>query len=137
MATSKAGGDWRLLCADLIMALGFTGLLVSIAFRRAGRVPMDVVHRRLADFSYSLYLAHYPIIILVVAGAQAFIGFTPRGPLAWAPLLAFFVATPVAVAVAYGMYLAFERRTGDLYRALRVGLHLGPIVTERPDPTLG
>jgi len=61
---------------DLMIAITFSLLINSIAFYP---FQVDIFeqknHRKMADFSYSLYLTHYPMCLLISAMMMSFVGF--------------------------------------------------------------
>lgn len=63
--------------ADLAVALTFANLLLSLRFVEgpAWSWTAAPLHARLADFSYSLYALHMPLVIFLCAAAQHFWGF--------------------------------------------------------------
>lgn len=97
---------------DLLCGATFAALLYRLAGVGAfWRVPGAA---RAADFSYTLYLTHFPPAALLAA---LFIGPTRLAPGAL-PLLLFCLLTATLVAYAYLVYLPFERNTERLRRAL-------------------
>jgi peptidoglycan/LPS O-acetylase OafA/YrhL len=108
--------------ADVATAVTFANLLLTLRFSAdAGfsfcRWPL---HRRLSDFSYSLYASHAPIVFLFWAGAGSVLGkdwhkLLPT-PLHWGLAFAL-IAT--SLAVGYGFSTLTEARTGVLRKFLR------------------
>lgn len=81
-------------------------------------VSMAGFNKAMADFSYSLYLTHFPVIILLIAilgkltGAAGFAGgFPPTAPLALASYVA---AVMIALGLAYLFAQCTERQTGKV-----------------------
>lgn len=111
--------------ADAVLAGSFANLLLTLRFLDGqGFAALEsAAHRRLADFSYSLYASHGPIVFFFWAGAGALIGKdwfrTPATTAHWALAFAL-IAT--AVCVSYAISRATEARTDDLRRFLRVAL---------------
>lgn len=106
------------LAYDLAVGIAFSLLLLSVVRRAPARWRFATLHRAMADFSYSLYLTHYPVMLIVVAalGARS----VPTAPVSiLGPTLLVFAA---AVGAAYGLalltYLVFERQTDRVRRAL-------------------
>ncbi len=64
--------SWFSLGRDLMVAGGYSAVLLS--FHRPGRgLPLAGLHRWLADFSYSLYIVHFPVMVFLAAlGFQLF-----------------------------------------------------------------
>lgn len=102
------------LFANVIVALRFS----SSPFRNGG---VAEINRKLADFSYSLYAVHNPVVFFGAGVIRYFAGeeWMPddsAGPL---HILAFTCLTALVVAFAYGFSRLTEARTEDARRALR------------------
>jgi peptidoglycan/LPS O-acetylase OafA/YrhL len=54
------------LLRDLTLGFGYAVALVSMN-RLKSKIPFAVVHQRLAEFSYSTYLCHFPMLVFLVA----------------------------------------------------------------------
>jgi peptidoglycan/LPS O-acetylase OafA/YrhL len=79
--------------------------------------------RRLAGFSYSLYLTHSPVIYLIRTVLEEVHGTALPTRAVSAPALALMLLEClVALAVAWLFHLAFERHTAALRAALRARL---------------
>jgi peptidoglycan/LPS O-acetylase OafA/YrhL len=110
MAAVLAGPEWivaRYFWVDLLVAG-----LAAAAFRwfsaRGGAVARGLASRvpaGLGRFSYSSYLIHSPVIVVVVVYITQPMGLDP-GETFLALLL---IAVPLALAVSYGFFLVFER----------------------------
>jgi peptidoglycan/LPS O-acetylase OafA/YrhL len=96
--------------ADLAVALSFANLLLTLRF---DELPVWLfgrwrLHKSMSDFSYSLYAVHMPVVVLLCAASQHWLGFgwqsVPNAPSRW------FLATAV-LAVAIGSGYAFSRAT--------------------------
>ncbi|WP_442756200.1 acyltransferase family protein [Methylocystis sp. JAN1] len=117
-----ADHPWIGQAADVTAALLFANLL--IAFRDApqeGFPPLRWrLHAPLADFSFSLYAIHMPIVIFARAGVGHFAGrdwaMQPATGENYAAALAVAMA---ALASAYGFSRVTEAKTGAARRALR------------------
>ncbi len=103
--------------ADIGVAATFANLLLSLRFAGEGGLFADLspIHRRLSDFSYSLYATHAPLAFFVWAGAGSLLGrdwykALPT-PLHWT--LAFALIA-IAIAIAYGFSRLTEARTKQL-----------------------
>jgi peptidoglycan/LPS O-acetylase OafA/YrhL len=103
--------------ADIGVAATFANLLLSLRFATEGGLFADLspIHRRLSDFSYSLYATHAPLCFFVWAGAGSLLGrdwykALPT-PLHWT--LAFALIAAV-IAIAYGFSRLTEARTKQL-----------------------
>lgn len=108
--------------ADLLSALLFLNLIVAIRFSattgwRLFRFP---IHQKLADFSFSLYCIHTPILVLGQGVADRLLGAGWSGqlatPLHWAVMG---LVMTIAVVVAYGFSRLTEAKTGAARRAVR------------------
>ena len=97
---------------------------LSARWLRPGLVRIG---KRLAGFSYSLYLTHAPVIYLLrtVLERKFALALPIRAVNAQALTIMLFEGL-VAVAVAWLFYLAFERHTGALRAAIRVRLGRQP-----------
>lgn len=108
--------------ADAAVALGFANLLLTLRFDASpvGRFAGAPIHRRLSDFSYSLYALHMPVLVFACAAAQHWLGFgwrsVPDAPGRWA--LAAVVLCCI-VALAYAFSRLTEARTPAVRTALR------------------
>lgn len=113
-----AAPDAVSLAYDVALGACFSALVFSVARRAPARWRFATVHRWMADFSYSLYLTHYPVILLVVAalGPRS----TPAAPvsLGGPTLLAFAAAVCAAYGIAVLTSLLFERQTDRVRRAI-------------------
>jgi peptidoglycan/LPS O-acetylase OafA/YrhL len=108
--------------ADAATAATFANALLTLRFSaQAGfsffRWP---IHRRLSDFSYSLYASHMPIAYFFWAGTSYVLGkdwekVLPT-PLHWGVA---FVLIATALAVGYGFSILTEARTDTLRKFLR------------------
>jgi peptidoglycan/LPS O-acetylase OafA/YrhL len=103
--------------ADVGVAATFANLLLSLRFLAEGGLfaNLSPIHRRLSDFSYSLYATHAPLCFFVWAGAGSLLGRDwykelPK-PLHWILALALMAA---AIAFAYGFSRLTEARTKQL-----------------------
>jgi peptidoglycan/LPS O-acetylase OafA/YrhL len=116
--------------ADVGVAATFANLLLSLRFAPEGGLFSDIspIHRRLSDFSYSLYATHAPLGFFVWAGVGSLLGREwykelPT-PLHW--ILAFGIVA-AAIVIAYGFSLLTEART----KQLRDFLHGVPLEPTR------
>ncbi|WP_159727849.1 acyltransferase family protein [Methylosinus sp. Ce-a6] len=104
--------------ADALTAATFANLLATLRFCETGlRLPLPALHRRLADFSFSLYATHMPIVFFFWAGAGHIFGkdwleLLPT-PAHWSAAAALLL---VATAVAWGFSRATEAHTPALRR---------------------
>jgi len=107
---------------DAVTAASFANLLLTLRFSMDSgfsfcRWP---IHRRLSDFSYSLYASHQPMALFVWAGAAYFLGNTWHTllptPLHWGVTFALVAITLVA---GYCFSIVTEARTDTLRKFLR------------------
>lgn len=117
-----AAHPWISGAVDLSAALLFANLL--LAFRDAPQEGFSALrwklHAPLADFSFSLYAIHMPIVIFARAGVGHFVGRDWAMQLASGANYAVALAvTAIAIASAYGFSRVTEARTGAARRALR------------------
>jgi peptidoglycan/LPS O-acetylase OafA/YrhL len=89
------------LARDSIVALGFCAILLSNV-----RVPFPKLHERMAGFSYSLYLVHFPAMLFLTASLRLEVGASHWGAVA--------VLIVCLYAVAYAFFLVTERNTNTL-----------------------
>jgi peptidoglycan/LPS O-acetylase OafA/YrhL len=106
---------------DLFIGLGVALLFVNpkVLNWRLHR-SMD---KALADFSYSLYVVHMPVLVFMVflffqMGVIGLEGLV----LSWTGLSLFLAASAVEIAIAFSFGRVFERRTDDLKRSLAARL---------------
>jgi len=128
---AKTGHDSYLLIKDYLVALALLALLLAVKSRglpawwlRPGPVRSG---RRLAGFSYSLYLSHAPVVYLLPTVLAREFGIALPIRAVNAPALAIMLLEGlIALAVAWLFYLAFERHTGALRAAIRARLGRHP-----------
>jgi peptidoglycan/LPS O-acetylase OafA/YrhL len=123
--------------ADLLSAILFLNLAVTIRFSvpKGWGLLHTQVHSRLADFSFSLYCVHTPILVLVQGMADRAFGAGWSGALA-TPLHWWIMALAMTIAVAFGYVFSrfTEARTSDARRALRAALGRLKENWKRPAP---
>ena len=74
----------------------------------------------LAAFSYTLYLSHFPLIMLL-----GYYGLKRTGPWNATTYGWFLLVVAISVLAGWLLYLPFERRTGDARRWLSARLKTG------------
>ncbi|MBV0913468.1 acyltransferase family protein [Anianabacter salinae] len=123
-------GEGLRTAKNIVVALSFALLLACTRGRQLWLIErFGPLNRWLADFSYSLYLVHYPVMLFVLAILSEVFGLTairngyhpndPQGLVVYAGVL-------VAVyAVAWGFAQMTERRTAPVRAALRKRLRFG------------
>ncbi|MEO8843499.1 MAG: acyltransferase family protein [Kofleriaceae bacterium] len=103
---------WKAFFLDVVVAGSFTNLLIALR-NTADQRPIrgHAVHRWAAEFSYSLYATHVPVLTLALVAASVSCGAIPLvNPRGWsAPLIVAFIAC--AGIVAFLFSLATERQT--------------------------
>jgi len=117
-AATDTGFSWPQLAGRLAMGAAFTVFIVSAA-RGDRALPFAEMHARLADFSYSLYLVHTPVIVFAIAMLHDKSGL----PLFAAPSLGqFIIAIAISIAAfafAFLFSLATEKQTARVRKALQ------------------
>jgi peptidoglycan/LPS O-acetylase OafA/YrhL len=99
--------------SDFVVGLFFTWFLISLLHSdRSAALPFARVHTTLAGFSFSLYLLHFPFILLACAWTEATWGkglaMTPGG---WFPAAFACLLIVAANLYAWGVSLLTERHT--------------------------
>ena len=111
--------------ADLLSATLF--IVVLLAFRDGGTDGYGLLrlhfHKKLADFSFSLYAIHMPLLIFARAGAGQLMGETWVTQLAQPSnyLLALLIMAAILL-IAWGFSRSTEARTGEARKLLRAAL---------------
>ena len=98
---------------NLLVGLVFCALLLAVrsSAKADQSLPGERLHSRLADFSYSLYLGHYPFAMIVLAAAGTWFGFGIQMAPSL-PALAFLGGCiALTYAYAYSLYWCSERHT--------------------------
>ena len=102
------------MVADTLVALAFANLLLALRLgpQTGWRLDMAGWRKPLSDLSYSLYAAHLPLIVFVLAAAQALTERLSAAPaLGW---IATAVALPTAIMLVKVFWSQTEARTGAL-----------------------
>lgn len=113
-----AAPDAVSLAYDVAVGICFSMLVFSVARAAPARWRSTTIHRVMADFSYSLYLTHYPVMLIVVAALGARSVPTALVSIGGPTLLVFIAAVGAAYGVAVLTYLVFERQTDRVRRAM-------------------
>jgi peptidoglycan/LPS O-acetylase OafA/YrhL len=117
-------GDWTVVGMDQAVGVAFAWVLLSWREQPLQLLKrLGGLNRYMADFSYSLYLIHFPLMLFVLAGlATAFgltqlpTGFSPTDPVG----LGLYAATvAIVVPAAMGFALLTEKHTPALRSLLR------------------
>jgi len=113
---------------DLPIGMAFT--LMLLAIKNAGRfnVPAPSVHRFLAGFSYSLYVVHFPLLILLAAVANDLL----RQRFVVQPSISGIVPVTVAVVILYLASVLFWLLTERHYH--RIGSWMRRWLLRKPIP---
>ena len=103
---------------DLAVAASYCLLLLSVA-RDDFRLPMERFHRWAAGFSYSMYLFHFPTMLLLVALANEYAGWTLLSPFSPTVCLRIGLLVAMVYVLGYGFSMLTERYTDEIRRSLR------------------
>ncbi|HEX3209075.1 MAG TPA: acyltransferase [Geminicoccaceae bacterium] len=127
LIVAKTGHGSEFLIRDYLVALALLGLLLAVQSRGLPRwfVSPGLVAsgRRLAGFSYSLYLTHAPVIYLLRTALHRGYGVALPIRAVTLPALAIMLLEGlIALALAWLFHLAFERHTNALRAAIRARL---------------
>lgn len=111
---------------NYLVAIAFAWVLVSMRQTRSMMLLRAApINRFMADFSYSLYLIHYPVMLFLLCVLHA-VGFdgiaTGYRPSEAAGLMAYGLTIVCVFVAAWGFSLLTERNTGWARRALRAAL---------------
>jgi len=110
--------------ADYLVALGFAWLLISFRSRKSVLLQkMSSLNRLMADFSYSLYLVHFPLMLFLLAIVQTLpifaeiaMGYSPDNP---SGLFAYAIVATLVYLGAWIFSLGTERKTAKVRNWLR------------------
>lgn len=118
--SSEASGgadDWVAWARDFGLAVSFAFLV--IAFRKDGKpVPFAPSHEALANFSYTLYLVHFPMLLFGVALLHDLIGVPFIQQPGWSGYIYFTGLSVMAFAAAWLLSLIAEANTGRVRQGL-------------------
>lgn len=95
---------------DAMIAGGFAVMLISFDGERA--IPFASLHHHLAEFSFSLYLIHFPLVLLATAIANDAFGLKPASSDSWLVFGLCGALMAAAILIAYGFSRLTEARTG-------------------------
>jgi peptidoglycan/LPS O-acetylase OafA/YrhL len=108
-------GMLAIIVPDLVFSSAFCLLVIAVASRSEQREsPLAPFHQRMADFSYSVYLGHHPLIVFLVAAIHGLweVPFKlPPGLLAFSLV---FALIPLIYLYSYGIYFVTERNTASV-----------------------
>lgn len=108
--------------SDYASTIVFLNLMLAVRDSppESWRILHTPLHKQLADFSFSLYCVHLPLLILMRAAAMRWFGAEWGVALAtgehW---IAFGVGTVVCIGVGYGFSLLTEAHTTEARRSMR------------------
>jgi peptidoglycan/LPS O-acetylase OafA/YrhL len=111
----------------LLLAAAFTLWLCVMAHRPLPVPGSAGLHRFLANFSYTLYLTHWPLVLLLAAALDQVFGPGYGLPLGWTSLGILFGLLGVAYLYAWGLARLTERHTPGLRHWL-LGFRAAPFV---------
>ena len=108
---------------QFLLGIGFALLLNSVS-QFQSIWPLSSQSKWLADFSYSVYLVHFPVVLFSAAAYFSFQATPGRSQISPTSLLMFLLFTFVAFVVSYVVSLVTENNTKQvrdwLYRMARV-----------------
>lgn len=104
---------------DLWVGVGYS--LCLIAFSHGKRCfPWAAFNQWAAGFSYSIYLLHFPVLLLLVAISNDVFGVQPLMPLSFSSLAFLTLIVVLVYVVGYGFSLMTEKHTSSLKKMLQV-----------------
>lgn len=125
--------------SDVISGLAFANLILTMRFApdTGWALFQPSIHRRLADFTYTVYAIHTPLLVFLATAARKYLGADtmngpPDTPAQW---LALAGAMAIIIALGYMLSRVTEAKTGAARRKARIlwqRYHL-PIDGPRPD----
>lgn len=113
---------WLQYVCDAITAAAFANLILTMRFStNLGSRALDwPIHKQLADFSFTVYAVHAPILMFLRAAASLLLDkdwfARPAAPVQWAALAA---AMTISVVLAYLLSRVTEAKVGPARRTLR------------------
>lgn len=103
---------------DISLAIGFSLLIISLRNMRYPVVRSLTLHKLMADFSFTIYLLHVPLLVFITAILSSHYGMS----FFVQPTLQVFVVTTIILlviyVVLYGFSLVTERYTSNVKRYL-------------------
>ncbi len=116
-----------------LLGVAFALVLLSLA-KGSRRWVFSKPSAYLADFSYSVYLIHFPVLMLVISVVFSLTGYGIKIPFGTLGLIWFAVVFAVAILFAWMVSLVTEARTTQLrevlYRIFRIEPRITPINTK-------
>lgn len=111
------------LLGNYLIGVTFAFLLSSLGGRE-GRAPFAEVSRHLADFSYSTYLLHFPLVVFAAAALQHLTESPLRMKFGGGSLVIYIAVVVAVISASWGLSCVTEARTpgfrGWLRRVFRV-----------------
>jgi len=95
---------------DFLIGISFA-LVINSAAGGARRLPGHTMSRKAADFSYSVYLCHFPFLVFVLSALYQATGKGLRGPYTILTFGLFLLVLVLAYVWSYLVSLATERQT--------------------------
>lgn len=96
-----------------LLGFAYAWVILSLA-HGARRLPLARSSTYLADFSYSVYLIHFPVLLFVIAVGFEFFGFGIRMPFSFAALVWYGGVFGIAIFVSWIVSRFTEARTANL-----------------------
>jgi len=105
------------------LGAAFMLALVSLAGRET-RLPGADLSARLADFSYSVYLTHFPVLMVSVSAAFTLMGYGIKEPFGWQGINFYVTLFAGAISAAWAISRGTEAKTNilrmKLYKWIKV-----------------
>ena len=118
---------------QFLISGGF-GLLLNSLVRMKWRFPLASVSTKLADFSYTTYLVHFPLLCFVLSLMESIFGFGLRESFGWASVAMVVTVVGLVLWVSWMLSRVTEAKTpifrGWLYRLAKVEGRHDPSVLE-------
>jgi peptidoglycan/LPS O-acetylase OafA/YrhL len=112
--------------ADFLIGITFA-LVINSAACSSRRLPGHGLSRKAADFSYSVYLCHFPFLVFVLSALYSATGTGLQGPHTLPSFGIFLLALVLAYVWAFLVSLATERQTPRIRRWLYQFMRLDPL----------
>ena len=126
MVVESRGVGLVALGRDAALALGYISLLASLRDGKA--LPLAGLHQRLANFSYSIYLTHYPFVLFCIALACDVAGLKFAQQINPAGMAVFGALLALTYGFAFAVARLTEAHTGAVRTAIQrlLGAHRPP-----------
>jgi len=112
--------------SDLLIGVSFA-LVINSAARGSRRLPGHGLSRKAADFSYSVYLCHFPFLVFALSAFYSATGTGLQGPRTLLSSGLFLLMLVLAYVWAFLVSLATERQTPRIRQWLYRFLRLDPL----------